>query len=125
MPADWALHSIAVPGHELGEEPRPFEEVAEEAAAEILATVEGRIVLYGHCGAGTTLTASIARRLEAAGRPVEAIYLGGVVPVHPAPGAVRPVRRSGWRTTAATSRASTAWSPRAWTSPSSSRRSWS
>ncbi|WP_245674591.1 non-ribosomal peptide synthetase/MFS transporter [Herbidospora cretacea] len=80
MPAGWALHSIAVPGHELGEEPRPFEEVAEEAAAEILATVEGRIVLYGHCGAGTTLVASIARRLEAAGRPAEAIYLGGVFP---------------------------------------------
>ncbi len=80
MPADWALHSLAVPGNELGEEPRPFEEVAEQAAAEILATVEGRIVLYGHCGAGTTLVASIARRLEASGRPAEAVYLGGVFP---------------------------------------------
>ncbi|GLX94481.1 non-ribosomal peptide synthetase/MFS transporter [Herbidospora sp. NBRC 101105] len=80
MPADWALHSIAVPGNELGEEPRPAEEVADQVAAEILATVEGRVVLYGHCGAGTTLVAAVARRLEAAGRPAEAVYLGGVFP---------------------------------------------
>nr|WP_245652987.1 non-ribosomal peptide synthetase [Herbidospora sakaeratensis] len=80
MPADWALHSIAVPGNELGEEPRPTDEVADQVTAEILAGVEGRVVLYGHCGAGTTLIAAIARRLEAAGRPAEAVYLGGVFP---------------------------------------------
>ncbi|GAB1821768.1 non-ribosomal peptide synthetase/MFS transporter [Herbidospora sp. RD11066] len=80
MPADWALHSLAVPGNELGEDTQPFEEVAERAAAEILATVEGPMVLYGHCGAGTTIVSSIARRLEEAGRPAEAIYLGGTFP---------------------------------------------
>ncbi|MER8186097.1 amino acid adenylation domain-containing protein [Kitasatospora sp. NPDC094015] len=80
LPADWALHSLAVPGHELGEEARPFDQVAEETTAEILAGVEGRIVLYGHCGLGVMLTVEIARRLEAAGREVAAVHLGGSFP---------------------------------------------
>ncbi|WP_308169585.1 non-ribosomal peptide synthetase/MFS transporter [Acrocarpospora catenulata] len=80
MPEDWALYSIGVPGHELGEQPRPLLEVAEECATEIIATVQGPLVLYGHCGVGTTLCAEIARRLEAKGREIEAIYLGGVFP---------------------------------------------
>ncbi|MEO3859043.1 amino acid adenylation domain-containing protein [Acrocarpospora sp. B8E8] len=80
LPPDWALLSIAVPGHELGEEPQSLLDVAETCATEILATVQGPIVLYGHCGVGTTLCAELSRRLESAGRPVEAIYLGGVFP---------------------------------------------
>ncbi|WP_055482282.1 non-ribosomal peptide synthetase/MFS transporter [Sphaerimonospora mesophila] len=82
LPDDWALHSVAVPGHDLGlaEEPRPLGEVAEQCAEEIVAKVTGPIVLYGHCGVGGALTAEIAQRLEARGRAVEAIYMGGVFP---------------------------------------------
>ncbi|OKI26773.1 non-ribosomal peptide synthetase/MFS transporter [Streptomyces sp. CB03911] len=80
LPEDWALHSIAVPGHELGEQAMPIEEVAEHTAQEILDGIEGRIVLYGHCGLGVMLTVEIARRLEAAGREVEAVHLGGIYP---------------------------------------------
>ncbi|GIH98648.1 non-ribosomal peptide synthetase/MFS transporter [Planobispora takensis] len=82
LPGDWALHAVAVPGQELGlsEETRPVAEVAEGCAAEILAGVHGPVVLYGHCGLGVMLTVEIARRLEAAGRPVEAVYLGGIFP---------------------------------------------
>ncbi|QIQ02257.1 non-ribosomal peptide synthetase/MFS transporter [Streptomyces liangshanensis] len=80
LPADWALHSLAVPGHELGEEARPFDEVAAETAQEILDGVEGRIVLYGHCGLGVMLIVEVARRLEAAGREVDAVHLGGIFP---------------------------------------------
>ncbi|MFC8453652.1 amino acid adenylation domain-containing protein [Kitasatospora sp. NPDC057223] len=80
LPAEWALHSIAVPGHELGEEPMPIEEVAEHCAEEILDGIEGKIVLYGHCGLGVMLTVEIARRLEEAGREVEAVHLGGIFP---------------------------------------------
>ncbi|MFJ1704780.1 amino acid adenylation domain-containing protein [Kitasatospora sp. NPDC088346] len=80
LPDDWALHSLAVPGHELGEQARPFDEVAAETAAEILAGVEGRIVLYGHCGLGVMLIVEVARRLEAAGREVSAVHLGGIFP---------------------------------------------
>ncbi|WP_433362638.1 non-ribosomal peptide synthetase/MFS transporter [Streptosporangium sp. CA-115845] len=90
LPADWALYSVAVPGHELGERSRPFDEVARECAEEILTGVRGPLVLYGHCGLGVMLIVEIARHLEAAGRPVDAIYLGGVFPF------ARPGRGLGW-----------------------------
>ncbi|MFB6893832.1 amino acid adenylation domain-containing protein [Kitasatospora sp. NPDC056327] len=80
LPADWALHSLAVPGHELGEEAMDIDEVAAGCAQEILDTVEGRIVLYGHCGVGVRLAVEIARRVEAAGREIEAVHLGGIFP---------------------------------------------
>ncbi|MFE7190560.1 amino acid adenylation domain-containing protein [Kitasatospora sp. NPDC057541] len=80
MPADWALHSLAVPGHELGEEAMDVDEVAAGCAQEILDNVEGRIVLYGHCGVGVRLAVEIARRVEAAGREIDAIHLGGIFP---------------------------------------------
>ncbi|WP_063764187.1 non-ribosomal peptide synthetase/MFS transporter [Kitasatospora purpeofusca] len=80
LPADWALHSLAVPGHELGEEAMDIDEVAAGCAQEILDTVEGRIVLYGHCGVGVRLAVEIARRVETAGREVEAVHLGGIFP---------------------------------------------
>ncbi|MFI7229618.1 amino acid adenylation domain-containing protein [Nonomuraea angiospora] len=80
LPADWALYSIAVPGHELGEEARPLDEVADGCVREILDGIQGPVTLYGHCGLGVMLAAEIARRLEAAGREVEAVYLGGVFP---------------------------------------------
>ncbi|WP_067178674.1 non-ribosomal peptide synthetase/MFS transporter [Microtetraspora niveoalba] len=78
----WRLFSVAVPGHDLGlaEEPRPLEEVAQQCVEEITEKVTGPLVLYGHCGVGGALTAEIARRLEAAGREVEAVYMGGVFP---------------------------------------------
>ncbi|SEK31457.1 non-ribosomal peptide synthetase/MFS transporter [Streptacidiphilus jiangxiensis] len=80
LPEDWALHSLAVPGHEIGEEAMPVDEIAAGCVREILESVEGRIVLYGHCGLGVMLTVEIARRLEAAGREVEAVHLAGVFP---------------------------------------------
>ncbi|MGW7342976.1 amino acid adenylation domain-containing protein [Streptomyces sp. NPDC054854] len=80
MPADWALHSIAVPGHELGEEALDIDEVARLCAEEIVAHVEGPLVLYGHCGVGVRLTVEIARRVEAAGREIDAVHLGGIFP---------------------------------------------
>ncbi|MFD9611092.1 amino acid adenylation domain-containing protein [Streptomyces sp. NPDC059083] len=80
LPADWALHSIAVPGHELGEEAMDIDEVARRCAEEIVANVTGPLVLYGHCGVGVRLTVEIARRVEAAGREIDAVHLGGIFP---------------------------------------------
>ncbi|MFI6509990.1 amino acid adenylation domain-containing protein [Streptosporangium sp. NPDC050855] len=82
LPKNWALHAVAVPGQEMGliEETRPVAEVAQGCVEEILKDVRGPLTLYGHCGLGVMLTVEIARRLEAAGRPVEAIYLGGIFP---------------------------------------------
>ncbi|WP_034260597.1 non-ribosomal peptide synthetase/MFS transporter [Actinospica robiniae] len=80
LPDDWALYSIAVPGHELGEQARPIPEVAADCVREILAHVQGPLVLYGHCGLGVMLTVEIARLLQEAGRLIEAVYLGGIFP---------------------------------------------
>lgn len=82
LPGDTALYSVAVPGHDLGlmEEPRPLAHVAQACVSEILETISGPLYLYGHCGVGGALTVEIARLLEQAGRPVEAVYLGGVFP---------------------------------------------
>ncbi|MEU8035806.1 amino acid adenylation domain-containing protein [Streptosporangium sp. NPDC049078] len=82
LPQNWALHAVAVPGQEMGliEETRPVAEVAQGCVDEILKDIRGPLALYGHCGLGVMLTVEIARRLEAAGRPVEAIYLGGIFP---------------------------------------------
>jgi amino acid adenylation domain-containing protein len=80
LPADTALWSAAVPGHELGEEGRPTEEVVAACVQEVLDRVTGPVVLYGHCGLGVMLAVETARGLEAAGRPVEAVYLGGIFP---------------------------------------------
>ncbi|KAA9377702.1 amino acid adenylation domain-containing protein [Microbispora cellulosiformans] len=93
LPADWALYSVAVPGHELGEEPRPFEEVVLGCVAEIAEIMDrngGSLVLYGHCGLGVMLSAEITRKLEAEGHAVDALYLGGVFPF------ARPGRGLNW-----------------------------
>jgi amino acid adenylation domain-containing protein len=82
LPAGHSLYAIQVPGREIGvaEEHRPVDEVAEACASEILRTVSGPLVIYGHCGPGGALAVALAQRLTAAGRPLEALYLGGVFP---------------------------------------------
>ncbi|MFJ4595851.1 amino acid adenylation domain-containing protein [Kitasatospora sp. NPDC088861] len=80
LPEDWALYSIAVPGHELGEEAMDIDEVAATCAREIVENVPGPIVLYGHCGVGVRLAVEIARQVEAAGREIDAVHLGGIFP---------------------------------------------
>ncbi|MFJ5230849.1 amino acid adenylation domain-containing protein [Kitasatospora sp. NPDC088391] len=80
LPADWALYSLAVPGHELGEQEMDIDEVAERCAREIVDGITGPVVLYGHCGVGVRLAVEITRRVEAAGRTVDAVHLGGIFP---------------------------------------------
>jgi amino acid adenylation domain-containing protein len=82
LPAGHSLYSIQVPGHEIGlaEEHLPVDEVAEACAAEILQSISGPLVIYGHCGPGGALAVALAQRLAAVGRELEALYLGGVFP---------------------------------------------
>ncbi|MEV0728359.1 amino acid adenylation domain-containing protein [Polymorphospora sp. NPDC050346] len=96
LPAGHRLYSVAVPGHDIGldDEPAPIEEVARAVADEVLATVDGPLVLYGHCGPGGALAVEVARLLEAAGRDLDAIYLGGVFPFgRPVGGVLGPLMR--------------------------------
>ncbi len=81
LPKGVALQAVALPGHELGvdEEVLPFDEAAEKICEEILAKVKAPLVLYGHC-VGSALTTEIARRVEEAGREIDAVYIAGSFP---------------------------------------------
>ncbi|WP_246083056.1 amino acid adenylation domain-containing protein [Nonomuraea diastatica] len=82
LPDGNALWSVAIPGHDVGvEEEKPsFDELATGCVNEILDKIDGPIALYGHCGVGSALSVEIARRLEAAGRELVAVYIGGIFP---------------------------------------------
>ncbi|QOC91535.1 non-ribosomal peptide synthetase/MFS transporter [Micromonospora craniellae] len=96
LPAGYRLLSVAMPGHDIGlaDDPAPIADVAAEVVAEILDRVSGPLILYGHCGPGGALAVEVARRLEAAGRDLEAVYLGAVFPfARPVGGLLGPLLR--------------------------------
>ncbi|MEU8380800.1 amino acid adenylation domain-containing protein [Streptosporangium sp. NPDC048865] len=97
LPEDQALHAVAIPGNDVGldEEPEDFDEVARRCTEEILRTVEGTVVIYGHCGVGAGLATELARRVEAAGREVEAVYIGAIFPFARPRGLMRTLSRIG------------------------------
>jgi amino acid adenylation domain-containing protein len=82
LPDDHALWSVAIPGHDIGldEDRLPLDELAARCVREVLAKVPGPIVLYGHCGVGGVLIMEIARRLEEAGRELDAVFVGAIFP---------------------------------------------
>ncbi|NUR59075.1 MAG: amino acid adenylation domain-containing protein [Catenulispora sp.] len=82
LPPGHRLLAVAIPGHDIGldEATLPFDELAERCVAEILAKVDGPLAVYGHCGVGSALAVEITRRLEAAGRRVETLYIGAIFP---------------------------------------------
>jgi amino acid adenylation domain-containing protein len=82
LPPGHRLFSLAMPGHDVGldEDSLPFAELARRGTEEVLNRVDGPLVLYGHCGVGGALIIELARRLEAAGRHIEAVYAGGIFP---------------------------------------------
>jgi amino acid adenylation domain-containing protein len=87
-PTGCSLYAIQVPGRDAGHSPGqlPIEELAAACADEVRRSVSGPLVIYGHCAAGVALAIALAQRLEAQGRDIEAVYLGGMFPVAHAPG---------------------------------------
>ncbi|MFY1652868.1 amino acid adenylation domain-containing protein [Solwaraspora sp. WMMB762] len=95
LPPEVALHAVTLPGHDIGGHPelRPLEDVAQETVEAVLRSTSGPTSVYGHC-AGVALAVEVARLLEAAGRHVERVLLGGSFPFYD-PGPVgRVVQRS-------------------------------
>jgi surfactin synthase thioesterase subunit len=109
MPAGHSLYSVAIPGHDVGldESALPFGELARRCVEEILQRVQGPLVLYGHCGVGGALVIELARRLEEAGRPIEAVYAGGVFPFARPRGALPRLRT--WAQDLGSNRHQAAW----------------
>jgi surfactin synthase thioesterase subunit/MFS family permease len=82
LPAGNSLYAIQVPGRDLGlpEEQLPIDRLAQKCTEEILRSIRGPLVIYGHCAPGGALAVAIAQQMEARGRQVEAVYLGGIFP---------------------------------------------
>jgi amino acid adenylation domain-containing protein len=82
LPDGHALFSVAIPGHDVGldEAALPFDELTTRIADEVRERVTGPLALYGHCGVGSAITAEVARKLEEAGREIDAVYIGAMFP---------------------------------------------
>ena len=94
LPAGTDLYAVALPGHEIDGEPdlRPLEEVAQECADAVLELPGGALSVYGHC-AGVALAVEVVRRLEAAGRAVDRLFLGASYPFYQPTALGRAMRR--------------------------------
>ncbi|MEU6743444.1 non-ribosomal peptide synthetase/MFS transporter [Streptosporangium sandarakinum] len=81
MPAGYSLYAVAAPGREPGEEAQlPFQEVAAQCVKEIAEHIQGPLVIYGHCAPGSALAIELSKQVEASGRELDALYLGGIFP---------------------------------------------
>ena len=82
LPEDWALWSVALPGHDAGAGEQRFAElndVARRCAEEVLARISGPLVVYGQC-AGSATAVRLAQELEDRGADVRAVYIGAALP---------------------------------------------
>jgi amino acid adenylation domain-containing protein/non-ribosomal peptide synthase protein (TIGR01720 family) len=90
LPAGFALYAVALPGHDPGlpgEAAQGIDALARRCADE-LAAIPGPLTLYGHCLGGGALTVALALELEARGRELAAVYIGGSFPSSRLPGRV-------------------------------------
>ncbi|MEO3807599.1 MFS transporter [Sphaerisporangium sp. B11E5] len=88
LPPEFPLYAVDLPGHDPARPDQPLEPfavTAEGVAREIAATVEGPVVVYGHC-VGAALAYDVARRVEASGGEVAGVVLGGAFPAPRLPG---------------------------------------
>ncbi|MFC4588788.1 non-ribosomal peptide synthetase/MFS transporter [Sphaerisporangium corydalis] len=90
LPADFPLFAVELPGHDFGNADVPLEPsgvLAERCVAEIRASVEGPVIVYGHC-LGAAMAFDIARRLSAEGGDVVGVVFGGAFPAPRLPGRI-------------------------------------
>ncbi|GLW34746.1 non-ribosomal peptide synthetase/MFS transporter [Actinoplanes regularis] len=82
LPAGHRLFAMTIPGHDLGADDAaiPFDELIDRCVTEIHDRIDGPIAIYGHCGVGSAVAVELARRLEASGRSMEAVYIGAIFP---------------------------------------------
>ncbi|MCC6604438.1 MAG: MFS transporter, partial [Anaerolineae bacterium] len=90
LPSGVALYAVELPGHDFSQRAEalmPLPDLAQQCVAEIEAHVTGPIALYGHC-VGSAPVLEIARLLEANGRSVPGVFIGGSLPSAQMPGAL-------------------------------------
>jgi amino acid adenylation domain-containing protein len=82
LPERFRLLALNQPGYDPGGDPadfRPFDDIVEASAEEVVRRVDGPVVVYGHC-AGTFMAAALARRLEERGVDVRGLYVAAALP---------------------------------------------
>jgi surfactin synthase thioesterase subunit len=78
-----AVRAIALPGNELGSDPRDYVSVVQMAPAgadELVATDTGDIAVYGHC-VGSFLAFELVRQIERRGRKVALLTVAAAFPL--------------------------------------------
>ncbi|MEA4889062.1 MAG: amino acid adenylation domain-containing protein [Clostridiaceae bacterium] len=77
----YCVYTVNLPGHDWGCDSnlQPNEIIAAELVKEIKATVEGEIIMYGHC-VGSALTLATANLLQRDKVAIKAIFLGAIMP---------------------------------------------
>uniref|UniRef100_UPI003898FDB9 thioesterase II family protein n=1 Tax=Caballeronia arvi TaxID=1777135 RepID=UPI003898FDB9 len=78
-----AVRAIALPGNELGSDPRDYvsvEQMAQACADELIATNTGEIAVYGHC-VGSFLAFELVRQIERRGRNVALLIVAAAFPL--------------------------------------------
>lgn len=87
LSAGYPLYAVDPPGHDFGTGTplEPFDSLATRCVAEIRATIDGPLVVYGHC-VGAALAFDIAQRLRADGAEVIGVVFGGAFPAPRLPG---------------------------------------
>ncbi|KXU82829.1 hypothetical protein CR51_42505 [Caballeronia megalochromosomata] len=78
-----AVRAIALPGNELGSDPRDYVSVVQMAQAcadELVATNTGEIAVYGHC-VGSFLAFELVRQIESRGRKVALLTVAAAFPL--------------------------------------------
>ncbi|MDT8999092.1 amino acid adenylation domain-containing protein [Paucibacter sp. APW11] len=91
IPDGDALHAIELPGHDFARRDDPlqdFDGVARRCADEIVDSIQGDVLLYGHClGAG--MAVAIAQQLQARGfTRLLGVLVGGSFPMPRLPGRI-------------------------------------
>ncbi|MCP5015770.1 MAG: amino acid adenylation domain-containing protein [Ketobacter sp.] len=88
LPPEIALYAVELPGHDFSQRTEPLMpllDLTQQCVSEIEAHITGPIALYGHC-VGSAPVLEIARLLEANGRSVPGVFIGGSLPAAQMPG---------------------------------------
>ncbi|MBV1850666.1 non-ribosomal peptide synthetase/MFS transporter [Catellatospora tritici] len=83
-----ATLAAELPGHDPARPDEPLlalDELVDRLADEVIATVSGPLLVYGHC-VGTAVATALARRLEARGITLVGLVVGGAFPAARLPG---------------------------------------
>lgn len=88
LPDDFPLYAVELPAHDFGrpeQELEPFDTIVARVVEQVRASIDGPIVVYGHC-VGAAMAFAIAQELDLHGTDVVGAVFGGAYPSPQLPG---------------------------------------